>query len=80
VTTAVPLLSQHLITRWQDMDPRGDNVLPRLALLVTRWLPPERDAPDADVTRGGWRRSVMVLCSAATVTTVVVLAVAGQLA
>ncbi|WKX13170.1 hypothetical protein [Streptomyces sp. NL15-2K] len=62
------------------MDPRGDNAVPTPALLRAPWLPPERDAPDAAVTRdGGWSRTVMVICSTATVAAVVVLAIAGRL-
>ncbi|WP_192583641.1 hypothetical protein [Streptomyces albicerus] len=54
--------------------------MPTPALLGAYWFPPERDAPDAVVTRdGGWSRAVMVICSAATVAAVVVLAVAGRL-
>ncbi|GCB45492.1 hypothetical protein SNL152K_2782 [Streptomyces sp. NL15-2K] len=54
--------------------------MPTPALLRAPWLPPERDAPDAAVTRdGGWSRTVMVICSTATVAAVVVLAIAGRL-
>ncbi|MFI9588436.1 hypothetical protein ACIHCQ_43195 [Streptomyces sp. NPDC052236] len=75
------LLPEPLITRWQGMDPRGDDTVPTPALLGAYWLPPWRDDPDAVVTRdGGSSRAVMVICSAATVAAVVVLAVAGRLA
>ena len=63
------------------MDPRGDDAVTTPALLGASWLPPERDDPDAVLARDGGRgRAVMVICSAATVAAVVVLAVAGRLA
>ncbi|MFG3267840.1 hypothetical protein [Streptomyces bobili] len=54
--------------------------LPTPALLGASRLPPGRDDPDAALTRDGGRsRTVMVICSAATVAAAVVLSVAGRL-
>ncbi|MGP4043184.1 hypothetical protein [Streptomyces sp. 2A115] len=53
---------------------------PTLLGTTSSWLPPEREDPDTVITRdGGWSRAAMVICSAATVATAVVLAVAGRL-
>ncbi|MFM9653005.1 hypothetical protein ACKI1S_43765 [Streptomyces galilaeus] len=51
------------------------------ALLRSSRLPHGREDPDAALARDGGRgRTVMVICSAATVAAAVVLAVAGRLA
>jgi hypothetical protein len=63
------------------MNPHDADAVPTPALLEVSWLPPGREDPDAVLAcDGGRSRTVMVICSAATVATAVVLAVAGRLA